>query len=104
VIRAVKHDSIAEVSLTQPARADVDAYLLQRQALEPQLAPHSPLFVSNSNRSKGQRLTYWGVQEVMKLLTRSTGIELHAHRGRHTFCPSLSSKSEMDTAGARSRP
>lgn len=102
VIREAKHDSVGEVPLTRPARADVDAYVQQRQvqatATGQPLVPQSPLFVSNSNRSKGKRLTYWGVQEVMNQLAEQTGIHLHAHRGRHTFCTNLIVKLEMDTA------
>jgi site-specific recombinase XerD len=102
VIREAKHDSVGEVPLTRPARADLDTYVQQRQAQAEstgqEIAPHSPLFVSNSNRSRGQRLTYWGVQEVMNQLAKHTGIDLHAHRGRHTFCTNLIVKLEMDTA------
>lgn len=97
IVRAAKHDSVGEVPLTRSARADVDAYVQQRQVAQA-LPPHSPLFISNSNRSKGQRLTYWGVQEVMHQLAKHTGIDLHAHRGRHTFCTNLIVKWEMDTA------
>jgi integrase len=101
-IREAKHDSVGEVPLTRQARSDLDAYVQQRQAQAAatgqELALDSPLFVSNSNRSKGKRLTYWGVQEVMNLLGEQTGIALHAHRGRHTFCTNLIVKLEMDTA------
>jgi site-specific recombinase XerD len=102
VIREAKHDSVGEVPLTRSARTDLDAYVQQRQVqLETsgqELLPQSPLFVSNSNRSRGKRLTYWGVQEVMNQLAEHTGINLHAHRGRHTFCTNLIVKLEMDTA------
>ncbi len=101
-IREAKHDSVGEVPLTRPARADLDAYVQQRQAqvesMGQEVTAESPLFVSNSNRSRGQRLTYWGVQEVMSQLAEHTGIDLHAHRGRHTFCTNLIVKLEMDTA------
>ncbi|HEY9657007.1 MAG TPA: tyrosine-type recombinase/integrase, partial [Allocoleopsis sp.] len=64
VIREAKQDSVGEVPLTRAARVDVDAYVQQRQAQAAatgqDLLPQSPLFVSNSNRSKGKRLTYWG--------------------------------------------
>jgi site-specific recombinase XerD len=97
IVREAKQNSVGEVPLTRLARADLDAYVQQRQAAQ-ELSPQSPLFVSNSNRSKGQRLTYWGVQEVMHQLAEYTGIDLHAHRGRHTFCTNLIVKLEMDTA------
>ncbi|MGI0484940.1 tyrosine-type recombinase/integrase [Pantanalinema rosaneae CENA516] len=99
VIREAKHDSVGEVPLTRSARTDLDAYIQQRQETsEQELLPESPLFVSNSNRSRGKRLTYWGVQEVMNQLAEHTGINLHAHRGRHTFCTNLIVKLELDTA------
>jgi integrase/recombinase XerD len=103
-IRAANHDSLGEVPLTRQARADLDAYMQQRQSqaesIGQELSAETPLFVSNSNRSKGQRLTYWGVQEVMNQLAGHTGINLHAHRGRHTFCNNLIVKLEMDTTSA----
>jgi integrase/recombinase XerD len=102
VIRAAKHGSVGEVPLARQARADLDAYMQQRQTQAEskgqKVMAESPLFVSNSNRSRGQRLTYWGVQEVMSQLAEHTGIDLHAHRGRHTFCTNLIVKLEMDTA------
>ncbi|MBD2018888.1 phage integrase N-terminal SAM-like domain-containing protein, partial [Leptolyngbya sp. FACHB-36] len=76
VIREAKHDSVGEVPLTRLAREDLNAYRQQRQAqMEAAgqvLSPQSPLFISNSNRSKGQRLTYWGVQEIMSQLAQQT--------------------------------
>jgi site-specific recombinase XerD len=99
MIREAKHNSVGEVPLTRSARTDLDNYIQQRQETsEQELLPQSPLFVSNSNRSRGKRLTYWGVQEVMNQLAEHTGINLHAHRGRHTFCTNLIVKLEMDTA------
>jgi site-specific recombinase XerD len=102
VIRAAKHDSVGEVPLTRQARVDLDAYVEQRrtqaESLGEEINAQSPIFVSNSNRSRGKRLTYWGVQEVMTQLAEQTGIDLHAHRGRHTFCTNLIVKLEMDTA------
>lgn len=99
IIREAKHNSVGEVPLTRSARNDLDNYIQQRQETsEQELLPESPLFVSNSNRSRGKRLTYWGVQEIMNQLAEHTGINLHAHRGRHTFCTNLIVKLEMDTA------
>ncbi len=102
IVRAAKHDSVGEVPLARAARADLDAYVQQRQAqaeaMGQALSPESPLFVSNSNRNRGQRLAYWGVHKLMEKLAEQTGIELHAHRGRHTYCTNLIVKLEMDTA------
>ena len=102
IVRQAKHNSVGEVPLLSSAKADLDAYINQRQAQMQTkgqvLTADCPLFVSNSNRSQGQRLTYWGVQEVMQKLAQHTNIPLHAHRGRHTFCTNLIVKWEMDTA------
>jgi integrase/recombinase XerD len=100
-VREAKHNSVGEVPLTRQAREDLNAYVQQRQSqvesIGQKITTETPLFVSNSNRSRGQRLTYWGVQEVMNQLAEHTGINLHAQRGRHTFCTNLIVKLEMDT-------
>ncbi|XGW00870.1 MAG: tyrosine-type recombinase/integrase (plasmid) [Leptolyngbya sp. BL-A-14] len=102
VVREAKHDSGGEVPLTRSARRDVEAHLAQRQAqsedMGQDLTATSPLFVSHSNRSRGQRLTYWGIDELMRRLAQHTGIAIHAHRGRHTYCTNLIVKLEMDTS------
>jgi integrase/recombinase XerD len=104
VIREAAQNIIGKVPLTQQARKDLDAYVQQRSAqvasVGEEILPQSPLFVSNSNRSRGQRLTYWGVQEIMDQLAQQTGIDLYAHRGRHTFCTNLIVKLEMEPASA----
>ncbi len=100
IIRQAKHQSIGEVPLLRSAQQDVDAYIAQRQAQTARsgipLTGESPLLISNSNRSQGKRLTYWGIQDVMQKLAKHTGIDLHAHRGRHTFCTNLIVKLELD--------
>ncbi len=40
-------------------------------------------------RRLGQRLTYLGIREVMDGLREATGIDVHAHRFRHTFATRL---------------
>lgn len=90
-IRDAKQDNSVNVPLTESARLHLNAHM--QQAI-----PQSPLFTSNSNRSKGKRLTYWGVQELMKRLALHTGIDLQAHRGRQTFCANLVVQLEADMA------
>ena len=75
---------------------DLDAYLDWRMSQEKALLPDSALFVSCSNRSQGKRLTYWGIRHVMDDLAEKTGIDLHSHRGRHTFATNLIVKYELD--------
>ncbi|BAS60146.1 MULTISPECIES: site-specific integrase [Leptolyngbya] len=34
-------------------------------------------------------MTYWGIREVMRWIETQTGIDLHSHRGRHTYATNL---------------
>ncbi|OIP77919.1 MAG: hypothetical protein AUK48_02920 [Oscillatoriales cyanobacterium CG2_30_44_21] len=96
VIKEAKWDSKGEVPLTKLGTQDLDAYLEWRSEQKEELSPESPLFVSYSNRSQGRRLTYWGIRHVMDDLAEKTGIDLHSHRGRHTFATNLIVKYELD--------
>jgi site-specific recombinase XerD len=96
VIKDAKWDSKGEVPLTKLGIQDLEAYLGWRREQERELLPESPLFVSCSNRSQGKRLTYWGIRHVMDDLAEKTGIDLHSHRGRHTFATNLIVKYELD--------
>jgi site-specific recombinase XerD len=95
-IKEAKWDSKGEVPLTKLGIQDLDAYIIWRREQEGELLPDSPLFVSCSNRSQGKRLTYWGIRHVMDDLAQKTGIDLHSHRGRHTFATNLIVKYELD--------
>jgi integrase/recombinase XerD len=103
-IQGKQGNILGTVSLTDEGQLALDAYTQQRrmqmQSAGLELSPKSPLFVSNSNRSQGKRLTYWGVQEIMNRLAQQTQINLHSHRGRYTFCVHLMLKPEVDTASA----
>ncbi|MBD2076824.1 tyrosine-type recombinase/integrase [Phormidium sp. FACHB-592] len=97
VIRQAKHDSTGEVPLTKEGQADLEAYLQWREAQVGQaLAPDQPFFVSYSPRNRGQRLGYSGIRQVMDQLAEATGIDLHSHRGRHTFATRLIVEYAMD--------
>lgn len=97
VIRQAKHDSTGEVPLTKEGQADLEAYLRWREHQSGQaLTPEQPLFISFSPRNRGQRLTYAGIRQVMDQLAAATGIDLHSHRGRHTFATRLIVEFEMD--------
>ena len=97
VIRQAKHDSTGEVPLTKEGNAILEVYLRWREAQEGQtLAPDQPLFVSCSPRNRGQRLGYSGIRQVMDQLAEATGIDLHSHRGRHTFATRLIVEYAMD--------
>jgi integrase/recombinase XerD len=96
VIPVAKWDSKGEVPLTKLGLQHLNAYLDWRKHKGDELLPESPLFVSFSNRNYGKRLTYWGVRHVMDDLAMKTGIDLHSHRGRHTFATNLIVKYEID--------
>ena len=98
IIPVAKWDSKGEVPLTKLGLQHLDEYLDWRREKEAELRPESPLFISFSNRNYGQRLTYWGVRHVMDYLAEKTGIDLHSHRGRHTFATNLIVKYELDTS------
>jgi integrase/recombinase XerD len=88
-VRKAKSDSKGYVPLKEKARIDLDAYLEWRSQQGEELQPASPLFISRSRRSFGKRLTYWGIRDVVDAIQQVTGIDLHAHRFRHTFATDL---------------
>jgi site-specific recombinase XerD len=96
VIPIAKWDSKGEVPLTKLGLQHLDEYLAWRNYRGDELLPESPLFISLSNRNYGNRLTYWGVRHVMDDLAEKTGLDLHSHRGRHTFATNLIVKYELD--------
>lgn len=98
VIPVAKWDSKGEVPLTKLGLSHLDSYLDWCKAKGVELLLESPLFVSYSNRSQGKRLTYWGVRHLMDDLSEKTGIDLHAHRGRHTFATNLIVKYELEAS------
>ena len=71
-----------------------------RREKEGELSNESLLFVSCSNRSQGKRLTYWGIRHVMDDLAEKTGIDLHSHRGRHTFAITIVDELDPETRTA----
>jgi integrase/recombinase XerD len=100
-IRCAKANSVGSVPLRQTARQAVDTYLGWRVRQGLPVASESPLFLSSSNNSKGQRLSYWGIYKVIEELARLAQLEnCHPHRLRHTFATQLVLQ-KMDTALAR---
>ena len=89
-IRDAKWGSDGLVPLKPRAISALDSYLgwMVRQGLP--TTPESPLFVSLSNNSKGKRLKYRGVYDLVKDLAESSELEgVHPHRMRHTFATSI---------------
>jgi integrase/recombinase XerD len=88
-IRKAKHDSVGQVPLVSEAEIAVQAYLEERRQ-EEDLNPESPLFLSTSHNSRGKRLGYRGIYDLIKDLGEVAGIEnCHPHRLRHTFATRL---------------
>jgi integrase/recombinase XerD len=89
-IHEAKHDSVGQVPLVSDAIVALKAYLHERQSQGDALQPDSPLFLSTSYNSKGKRLGYRGIYNLVRDLGEVAGIEnCHPHRLRHTFATRL---------------
>ena len=100
-IREAKADSVGSVPLLSKARRAIDQYKQWREQQGEVLEDESPLFVSHSNNSKGERLKYWGIYKIFKAIADIAEVEnAHPHRGRHTLATRLVMK-DMDSILAR---
>ena len=100
-IRQAKGDSVGTVPLLQAARRSLDAYLGWRLRQGLPTTPDSPLFLSHSNNSKGQRLSYWGMYSLIEELADLAGVkDCHPNRLSHTFATQLVLR-QMDPTLAR---
>jgi site-specific recombinase XerD len=88
-IRKGKSDSKGRVPLKAQAVNDLNRYITWRKERGEVIEASSPLFLSCSRRSRGSRLTYWGIRDVMDAIREATQIDLNAHRFRHTFATDL---------------
>jgi integrase/recombinase XerD len=88
-IRKAKRDSVGQVPLVSEAAIAVQTYLEERRQ-EEDLNPESPMFLSTSHNSRGKRLGYRGIYDLIKDLGEVAGVEnCHPHRLRHTFATRL---------------
>lgn len=100
-ILEAKADSVGTVPLLSKARKAIDQYKQWREQQGDVLGDESPLFVSHSNNSKGQRLQYWGIYKIFKAIADIAEVDnAHPHRGRHTLATRLVMKN-MDSILAR---
>jgi integrase/recombinase XerD len=100
-IREAKDDSVGQVPLLPEAVETLEVYLNFRSCWGEVVEPESPLFLSESNNSKGDRLGYWGIYNVVKELGAIAGIkDAHPHQGRHTVATEMVSRG-MDPLLAR---
>lgn len=74
------------------ARQHLETYLFWRKQQGEILEGKHPLFLSYSRRSYGQRLSAWGIRDVIASIRDIAEIDLHPHRFRQTFVDELISK------------
>lgn len=92
-VREAKDDSVGQVPLLPEAIETLEVYLNFRCCWGEEITPESPLFLSESNNSKGKRLGYWGIYKVVKDLAEIAGVkDSHPHRGRHTVATEMVSR------------
>ncbi|MBW4552122.1 MAG: tyrosine-type recombinase/integrase [Aphanocapsa sp. GSE-SYN-MK-11-07L] len=93
MIRQAKDDSVGQVPLLPEAVETLEGYLNWRRCRGEGVEPASPLLLSESNNSKGQRLSYWGMYAILKELAAIAGVaNSHPHRGRHTIATEMVSR------------
>jgi integrase/recombinase XerD len=88
-IREAKADSKGKVPLTLQTRSRLDLYLEWRERQGHEIEPNSPIFISESNRNRGQRLSYDGIYKVIKEFETATNVSIHPHQFRHTFATNM---------------
>jgi integrase/recombinase XerD len=92
---------VGQVPLLPEAVETLEVYLHFRRCWCEAVEPDLPLFLSESNNSKGQRLSYWGIYKVVKDLAEIDEVkDSHPHRGRHTVATEMVSRG-MDPLLAR---
>lgn len=100
-ITEAKKDSVGFVPLLSEARIAIDAYIEWRAVEGMDVGKNSALFLSHSNRSKGKRLTYNGLYDIVKVYSKLAELEkCYPHRLRHTLATNLA-LSGMDSMLAR---
>ena len=84
MVRQGKGGKDRRVYLSPDGVAALEAYLRQRGDL-----PCACLFLVQKGVYKGQGLSVRGVQKRLEYYARLTGVEVSAHRLRHTFATNL---------------
>jgi integrase/recombinase XerD len=100
-ITEAKRDSVGMVPLLSEARMAINTYIEWRKTEGMNAEDDSALFLSHSNRSKGKRLTYNGLYDIVKTYSKLAQLEnCYPHRLRHTLATNLA-LSGMDSMLAR---
>jgi integrase/recombinase XerD len=86
-----KHGSVGLVPVDGETHDALVDYLTVRwMESQENLGQDDPIFVSYSNRNKGDRLSYEGIYKLIKDLAKAAGLkDIHPHRGRHTFISNM---------------
>ena len=89
-IREAKDDSVGQMPLLPEAVETIEVYLSIRGCWGEAVEADLPLFLFESNNSKGERLGYWGIYNVVKELAVIAGVqEANPHKGRHTVATEM---------------
>ena len=89
-VRDAKWGSDGQVPLKPKSISIIDGYLGWLVRNEFPTAPQAPLFISLSSNSRGRRLGYGGVYNLVKDIAAASDLEdIHPHRFRHTFATAL---------------
>ena len=89
-IREAKDDSVGQVPILPEAVETLEVYLSIRGCWGEAIETELPLFLSESNNSKGERLGYWGIYSVVKELAVIAGVqEANPHKGRYTVATEM---------------
>ena len=88
-----KHGSVGTIPLPRETRRLLDEYLMQRTRKSSRFTSpsksDSPLFLSESPATIGQRLSYQGLYKIFKRWTLAADLDANPHRTRHTYATKL---------------
>ena len=85
-----KDDSVGRVPLLAEGIEAIENYLNWRRSEGLPVDEDSPLLLSHSRNSYGQRLGYSGMDRAVKAIAKLAGVpNAFTHRGRHTMATNL---------------
>jgi integrase/recombinase XerD len=84
---------VGQVPLLADASEMLEIYLQFRRCWGEAVGPAAPLVLSASNNSKGDRLGYWGIYDVVKELAEIAGVkDTHPHQGQYTIATEMADR------------
>lgn len=97
-VRTAKGGGIRNVPLMTEAQFAVEVWIQERGE---GLRPEDPLFISLSRASRGRRMSYRGLYQIVESIAELAGVKgVHPHRMRHSYATRLV-RGGMDTLMAR---